>query len=298
MAAINWEELGVELLEREHRPVLVVDAHQQVLRANRGFLALVPDGTPVVGAPSSALWLPTAADAWTRALAQARAGARPRLTLALARADANYDPVLELMALGTRPDAAVLAVMVDAVPRQPTTPLRQAHGQTYEVALEPDGQPGRLVRRAVAGEAHVVPGDGRPCYAVLHGRTEPCERCALRPTDAGGPGLVVVPGTGPQFEVTVRVGRPSGQGLATVTEFDLGPDAWSALVTARIDHLAGTAQLGLREREMLRLLLLGRSLDEVALATGLSPRNAKYHKENLFRKVGAESRADLFRLVM
>lgn len=51
-----------------------------------------------------------------------------------------------------------------------------------------------------------------------------------------------------------------------------------------------------REREVLQLLLLGRANTDIATALGVSPRTARFHVENLLRKVGAESRLDLLRV--
>ena len=62
--------------------------------------------------------------------------------------------------------------------------------------------------------------------------------------------------------------------------------------------MAARRSLSKREREVVDLLLLGRSMEEIATALEISPRTAKFHQANLLRKLGAESRLDLLRLML
>lgn len=67
----------------------------------------------------------------------------------------------------------------------------------------------------------------------------------------------------------------------------------------RPDHraqLIAAAQLTAREREVLDLLLLGRTHEDISVALGISERTSKFHQANLLAKLGAESRLDLLRL--
>jgi DNA-binding response OmpR family regulator len=70
------------------------------------------------------------------------------------------------------------------------------------------------------------------------------------------------------------------------------------LIAARVRDLSDKARLSPREREALDLLLLGRSMDEIAVALEISPRTAKFHQANVLRKLGAESRLELLRLLL
>jgi two-component system sensor histidine kinase/response regulator len=58
------------------------------------------------------------------------------------------------------------------------------------------------------------------------------------------------------------------------------------------------ARLTEREREVLELLLLGRTHHDIAHALGISERTSKFHQSNLLVKLGAESRLDLMRLFL
>jgi DNA-binding CsgD family transcriptional regulator len=58
-----------------------------------------------------------------------------------------------------------------------------------------------------------------------------------------------------------------------------------------------SARLTPRERELLSVLLLGGSLAEAASTLSLSERTVKFHQKNLLEKLGADSRADLVRIL-
>lgn len=58
------------------------------------------------------------------------------------------------------------------------------------------------------------------------------------------------------------------------------------------------ARLTEREREVLDLLLLGRTHEDIARVLGISERTSKFHQANLLTKLGAESRLDLMRLFL
>lgn len=73
----------------------------------------------------------------------------------------------------------------------------------------------------------------------------------------------------------------------------LTPDA----VPDRAEIIA-RAQLTEREREVLDLLLLGRTHDDIAIALGISARTSRFHQSNLLSKLGAESRLDLMRVLL
>lgn len=71
-----------------------------------------------------------------------------------------------------------------------------------------------------------------------------------------------------------------------------------ALLRARRDQLARDAELSTREREVLDLLLLGRTHDDIAQILGISPRTSKHHQQSILLKLGADSRVDLVRLFL
>jgi DNA-binding NarL/FixJ family response regulator len=68
--------------------------------------------------------------------------------------------------------------------------------------------------------------------------------------------------------------------------------------TAPRNEIIEQARLTDREREVLDLLLLGRTHEDIAVALGISERTARFHQTNLLEKLGAESRLDLMRLFL
>jgi DNA-binding NarL/FixJ family response regulator len=72
--------------------------------------------------------------------------------------------------------------------------------------------------------------------------------------------------------------------------------ACAALPGERRAEIVAQARLTEREREVLDLLLLGRTHEDIAELLGISERTSKFHQANLLTKLGAESRLDLLRL--
>lgn len=70
-----------------------------------------------------------------------------------------------------------------------------------------------------------------------------------------------------------------------------------AVSESRRAAIVARANLTAREREVLELLLLGRTHDDIAIALGISERTSRFHQANLFAKLGAESRLDLLRVL-
>jgi len=66
----------------------------------------------------------------------------------------------------------------------------------------------------------------------------------------------------------------------------------------RREQIVDEAQLTDREREVLELLLLGRTHEDIATVLGITARTSRFHQANLFAKLGAESRLDLMRLFL
>lgn len=76
-----------------------------------------------------------------------------------------------------------------------------------------------------------------------------------------------------------------------------GGEARAAL-EQRISELSRKCHLTTREAEVLLLLSLAKSIEEIALSLNITARTVRFHQGNLFRKIGATSRIDLFRHVI
>lgn len=96
---------------------------------------------------------------------------------------------------------------------------------------------------------------------------------------------------GARLRETLRPGAPT-------KSQPLGTGGLGDLIMGRMRRLAKEAQLTGREIEVLDLLLLGRNTEEMALVLEISPRTAKFHQGNVLRKLGADSKSDLVRLLL
>lgn len=76
------------------------------------------------------------------------------------------------------------------------------------------------------------------------------------------------------------------------------PPSLPQLVSERVSQLAERGALSPRERQVLDLLLLGRTMEEIGIVLDISARTVKFHQANVLEKLGAESRLDLLRLIL
>jgi PAS domain S-box-containing protein len=140
------------------------------------------------------------------------------------------------------------------------------------------------------------PGD--TCFAVLHGRSDPCPDCPLRwPATRSWP-RVAARRLASKPELYELVSATSTDRGARVRTRRLSYSAVTSIHEARIACLARDARLTEREQQVLGYLLLGRTLSDIALVMGVSLRTVKFHQANVLEKLGADSRADLLRLVV
>jgi DNA-binding NarL/FixJ family response regulator len=92
--------------------------------------------------------------------------------------------------------------------------------------------------------------------------------------------------------------RPLSKSEISVTRWRIDSALMSAIMTTRIAEICTRAKLSDREIEVFQLLLLGRSVAEIAKELHIVARTAKYHQRRVLLKVGAESRFDLSRLML
>ena len=87
------------------------------------------------------------------------------------------------------------------------------------------------------------------------------------------------------------------RGAVLVNSFRLDAEIIDQIVQARLAEICDKARFTPRQREVLDLMLLGRSVGDIGAALRISKGTAKFHVANVLDKLGAESRVDLLRLL-
>jgi DNA-binding NarL/FixJ family response regulator len=104
----------------------------------------------------------------------------------------------------------------------------------------------------------------------------------LGAVQAGATGYLLKGATVAEIARAIRTVAGGGSALE-------GPVA--ARLMAAVRSPRGGSPLTAREHEVLRLIAEGRAAKQIALALGISERTVKFHTGSLFRKLGADNRA-------
>lgn len=297
--ALDWQAFARIAIEREPRPAFLVDAEGTLRAVNQSMLHLVgwSEGE-VVGRRLSEV-CPN--DDHDDLLSLLDVGRHAGVTQGEIRCKTRRHQCLvvraEIQPIGEGPSAAALLV-VNEVQRDDNAVQPPLRGIVYDVETAPAAF-GHVVRAWPApGSAPVQIGE--TCYRQLYGRDSPCEGCpAARLGRAAGTtatDVVVHPGRG-RLDV-VHATRLERDGPVRVTTWPVDEALLARLFGARVQWLSADKGLSAREHAVLELLLMGRSAAEIAVVLDISPRTAKYHQRNVQRKLGAESRQDLLRVVL
>jgi DNA-binding NarL/FixJ family response regulator len=107
---------------------------------------------------------------------------------------------------------------------------------------------------------------------------------------------VLLPETDRAFRVIT--GREVAPSTVRVTVRCLDSHLLPDLVDAKVARVAESSGLSERERQVLRLLLRGRGVEDIATMLEIAPRTVKFHQANVLQKLGADSRLDLLRVVL
>jgi PAS domain S-box-containing protein len=291
---LSWEPLAALLAERSDTPIVVLDEQGTIRLFNSGMEKITGwlrhevighpwlEAGPFAGHQESARF-------WLRDVLRGAA----RTGQLEMRTRAGSSLVLDLDAALTSEAAGKLVLAVVKASHWISTP---AGDMTYEIEGE-DQSFGRLRRIVSLGAVREFDAQ-RFCYEVIHRRPEPCPGCPARCEPASLP-RTVVRSTGADdgtFEVvTAKRASP------TAVQVDVRPfshEQLTDLIRARVADLARRSRLSERERTVLDYLLLGRSLKDIATVLHVSVHTVRFHQDNLLRKLGADSRADLLRLIL
>lgn len=174
-----------------------------------------------------------------------------------------------------------------------------ADGVAYVVSADPETF--GTVKRAWGPSLQERPSPiGRKCWDAFCNAEGPCQSCSICAKGLGREGASTVVSRqveGKTILEVVRV-RPISKSEISVIRWRIDGALMSAIMSTRIAEICAGAKLSARESEVFQLLLLGRSVDEIAQVLHIVPRTAKYHQRRVLCKVGAESRFDLTRLLL
>lgn len=222
-----------------------------------------------------------------RALKVARQGRGCRVEVPLKRVDGKLRVEFEV-----EPHAAGACLVLERlVPGEPGV-----RPTVYEVQLA-GREFGRL--RAIGTLRGRVPAHGVRCHEHFAASPEPCAGCpalALKeqPNTKRVSG-VIVSGTLPLW---VAHAERKDSHVCRVVSVPLAEESVGELFQARVSHLAARSGLSDRERSVFDLVLLGRSFEQIGSVLRITPRTVRFHLGNILAKVGADSRADLFRVLL
>ncbi|MCA9596947.1 MAG: helix-turn-helix transcriptional regulator [Myxococcales bacterium] len=177
-------------------------------------------------------------------------------------------------------------------------PLDASHRNPVSYEISGGGEDFGMLRRAscLRGAAPAV---GVRCYEALAGLPAPCPGCPAlsvheQRAQRKSSGVLSLPAA-PYRLVTAERADDS---TIRVIAFPVSDGLLSELLQAKIALLARDASLSERERAVLELVLLGRSSEEIGNVLGITVRTVRFHLGNILSKVGADSRADLSRLLL
>lgn len=138
---------------------------------------------------------------------------------------------------------------------------------------------------------------GQACFNVFGGSADRCKYCPANGLGFTGPVTRVLQRS-PGGEYRVVTAERKTEDTIQIRSRGVSEMLLSDLIQARIEQIGRNARLSAREREVFELMLLGRSPADIAQVLGIKERTAKFHQANLLKKLGADSRYDLQRLVL
>lgn len=295
---MNWQNIAQMLAEFGERPMVVFDASLDARYVSRRFLQLLGRQGVTVPLPWHALLGTSPDDARTRScLERALEGTATRCDIIARREDGRNVGLLLACAPSPEAGRAVVTSVLAASPTVfPDSPVLEGPID-YEIALG-QGRFGSLVSLSGPNLPSADSAVGQKCFRVLFGRDGPCDGCPALALGASAPSAVSVLSPAPEGPFYVLSAERQSTERVRLRAVSVSESTLSALVQAKIVRLARRAQLSPRERDVLELLVLGRSFKEIGDILGIRERTVKFHQSNLLEKLGADGRSDLVRLIL
>ena len=286
---MSWETVAHLLASRGDLSALLINEHSEcVLVTPAAERALgVPARETIGPGGLEKLIAPHQLDDARWQLQRAHAGAVRSVVLLLALPGGDSLARFEAWPVGQAGGTLLFLEELTAQPRRGSL-----GDHDYEVVTPVDGPPKlrALYRLGLVQEAATG-----VCYTTLHGANAPCNDCPLPRGTSERRAPAVRINADRQYELLGAV--EVEQNVTRISVRTIPHAHFVAIRDARLHELSRRALLSEREREILALLVSGESLDEIAVKAGISLRTVKFHQSNLLGKLGADSRADLGRLI-
>jgi DNA-binding CsgD family transcriptional regulator len=301
VTASAWSELLGVVLDWEQRPVVVIHPDGRAAAANAAMATtLERSQNEFSGLPLEALFAPDSRSG-VRKLVEACIADRVDIfdTICETKNGSAVPVTMRLVNSSMHTHEAVAHVFTIVAFRPKTEAPVLANGIACTVSADAKSF-GVITRAWGPGFANRPSPVGRRCCEAFCEQDVPCRACTLYAeelTTDTRTTVVTRRSAGNTWFDIVSV-RAIGHAEIAMSRWRLGKEVLGALTTARIDELAADAKLSPREAEVLGLLFLGRSTNDIAHQMNIVARTAKYHQRNVLRKVGAESRFDLSRLLL
>jgi len=298
---MDWAAIASVLGERNDRPLVLLDRTGRIRMFNRAIEHVLGWSRFEV---EGELWTrvctaPERQDETRRWLGDAMRGALWSFeAYALTNTGGQVKLRLESSLVGRGTSQGLLLTVTQWQAAESSNRIVPGSDLDYDITIEPT-MFGALEKLVVDSEPIRVPEDAR-CYASIHGQQRPCENCpALRSDNEPWPRVsvqhVADEDGGAAFEIK-SAQRIDGS-LVRIRKRTITDHTLEAIHAAKIQQLSDRAELSAREREILTYLLLGRNIEDIGMLVGIAARTVKYHQANVLQKLGADSRADLMRLL-
>lgn len=300
---MDWKAIASILAERCDRPLALLDRTGHIRLFNRPMERLLGWTRFEIEGQS---WVDTVVPPERRGTEARWVGEALRgsfheyETRVLTRGGAMIALHLDLALVGGGPEQGLLATVRRTRTVEPFPKLTEHEDLDYDISVAGEAF-GQLIRITASGEVLPLPDGDRRCFVMFYDKETPCDDCpVLRASVQQAPQTTIRParrstGRSPVFEVLTATpldGSAVRLRIRTITEKTLG-----AIHEAKMQCIARKGSLSEREYEVMRALLAGRSIEDIATDLDITPRTVKYHQANVLQKVGADSRVDLLRLI-
>jgi DNA-binding NarL/FixJ family response regulator len=133
----------------------------------------------------------------------------------------------------------------------------------------------------------------------MYGRDSQCPQCPIRGLEPGVDSHVTFQQDERSGEFVMLRAERAAPGIARVSSTALPQFTLRSAMETRLQHVADRGALSPRERAVLHeLVLTSDAIGVISERLGVRASTVKFHVNNILKKLGADSRIDLLRLML